>query len=112
MKHSFEAHASELERARELADRIGERLERMHAMRNDATPAQADRLAAIDAQLLPLERHADMAIQAFNDRHGTASLHGEAYQAPVRAPLRSCQGLGPSFRRRPGCGGLSARLAP
>ncbi len=85
MKHSFEAHASELERTRALADRIGERLARMNAMRHRATRGEEARIDAMEAQLLGIARNADFAIQAFNARHGTAGLYAEAYQARVRS---------------------------
>lgn len=85
MKYSFEAHASELARARNLADRIGERLHRIDAMRDEATPAQRARADAMEAQLRNVARNADIAIQAFNHRNGTAGLYSEAYQARVRS---------------------------
>ena len=84
MKHSFESHASELERARKLADRIGERLARMNAQRGEATPDQLARIDAMAAQLRAVERNSDSAIRVFNTRNGTASLYAGAYQTRVR----------------------------
>jgi hypothetical protein len=84
MKYSFEAHASELARARSLADKIGVRIRRMNAEQDEATPEQIAQIKAMQAQLLNVVRNTDVGIQAFNHRNGTASLYGKAYQQRVQ----------------------------
>jgi hypothetical protein len=84
MQYSFEAHATELARARDLADRIGGRLERLNSERAEATPAQLEKIDAMEARLRAVTRNVDIAIQAFNHRNGTADLYGAAYQTRVQ----------------------------
>jgi predicted metallo-beta-lactamase superfamily hydrolase len=84
MKYSFEAHASELARTRSLADQIGERVRRMNAERATATPAQLARVDAMAARLRDVARNADVAIQTFNHRNGTAGLYSAVYQERVQ----------------------------
>ena len=84
MKYSFQAHATQLARTRSLADQIGVRVARMNAERAQATPEQLAQIDALAARLRNVARNADVAIQAFNHRNGTASLYSNAYQERVR----------------------------
>lgn len=93
MKYSFEAHATELARARSLADQIGVRLQRMDSERAQATPAQRETIDAMEAQLRVLARNVDVAIQAFNHRNGTADLYAAAYQTRIENIYSEAQAL-------------------
>jgi hypothetical protein len=84
MKYSFEAHATQLARTRSLADKIGERVARLNAERTEATPEQQARIDALAAHLHGVIRNADVAIQTFNERNGTADLYSREYQQHVR----------------------------
>ena len=96
MKYSFEAHASELARARRLADRIHERVQRMNAVRTDATPAQREEIDAMQVRLSEVAGSVDVAIRAFNDRHGVASLYSDAYQSVVEDLYNGAKALAAS----------------
>ena len=83
MKHSFEAHATELQRLRNAADRVGERVARLEAMRATASPGQAARIDAMGAALRRVATDADSAIHQFNERNGTASLYSGSYRGAI-----------------------------
>ena len=93
MKYSFEAHSTELARARKYADAIAARLHRLNAERDAETPAQREQIDLMQARLLDAVRNIDVAIQAFNHRNGTASLYSPAYQNRVKNLVKDAQAL-------------------
>ena len=84
MTYAAETHATELLRARDLADRIGVRLTGLDQQRGTASSDEIAQIDAMKAQLRRVSAHLETAIEVFGKRNGTASLHQEAYQAPVR----------------------------
>ncbi|MEZ5365945.1 MAG: hypothetical protein R2748_27340 [Bryobacterales bacterium] len=93
MKYSFEAHSTELARARKYADAIAVRLNRLNAERDSETPAQREQIDLMQARLVDAVRNIDVAIQAFNHRNTTASLYSPAYQNRVKNLVKDAQAL-------------------
>jgi hypothetical protein len=93
MKYSSQAHATQLAHAQSLADRIGDRLHRMNAEREQATPAQVQEMEAMEAHVRAVARDIDAAIRVFNDRNGAVSLYSNAYQASVQHLYQGARAL-------------------